>query len=214
MLTRRSANPVYTMDASHIFRAPLDGSSNGFSLESVNYQSYWMQVQPNGWLTYVPVQGIIGNASVRATATFELVAQAGGGYAIISHHPSFYGQPIAATSNLAGRTCGTTSQYGQSVNITYGPPASAFGWSLVAAIASANQYVSQYGAPYQSENIVIESLAMRGSYVQVQGNAASGPLVAAPPNQLTGYAFPNPAYGLQVRVCVCVCVLHVVDCMG
>lgn len=180
-------NTVYTMDATHLQRMGLDGTSGSVSFQSDNYQNHWLQVQANGWLTFIDSPTVFATNASRAAATFSLSVQRNGNVQLLSHHPSFYGWAVSWTTNINGRTCGTTSAYGPSVNVTKQSAANAVSpsaWTFVPPLASYNQYSTQAvegTVPFQSERVVIESIAYAGKYVMVSGGGTSGSLIVDVP---------------------------------
>ena len=123
----------------------------------------------------------------RAAATFTLSVQPNGNVQLLSHHPSYFGWAVSTTSNIDGRSCNPANSSAvnvtrQSVPTGYAPTA----WTYQPSLSSSNQYDYQAvenpnTAPYQSERIVIESLAARGQYVMVSGGGTTGGLIAAAP---------------------------------
>ena len=206
-------NPVSTMDATHLLRVGLDGTSNGISFESVNYQNHWMQVQSNGWLVYTTSSTVFANQGNRSAATFTLEVQANGNVRLLSHHPLYNGWAVGYSTN-ANTVC-STATYGPAINVSLQTTPTGLAptaWTPTASTASFSIYsvnAVEYAntAPYQSERVVIESLGNQGKYVMISGGTTTGSLVvAAPtlssfyiPTQVAGPDMLAPSYSFLLR---------------
>lgn len=206
-----TGNQVSTMDATHIQRVGLDGTSGSVSFESDNYQAHWLQVQPDGWLSYTASATVFATQASRAAATFTLSVQPNGNVQLLSHHFNFSGWAVSTTSNINGRTCNPANS--AAVNVTQQSAPTGFAptaWTYQPSLSSANQYAVQAvenpnTAPYQSERIVIESIAAHGQYVMTSGGGTTGALIAAAPQpsawalQAGGFMLAPTAYSWGLR---------------
>ena len=158
-------------DATLALRLGMDGTPNSFSIQSVNYPTYFMTVQSDSYMQYSnaisPLTGS-GTMAQKQAATFSFINNPDGSFNMSTHNPGMAGFTLGVgTANAHG--CNMNSM---NIRAMANPYYVLSTWLLNAngPLAAGSSYATLYTSP----NVLLETLITGVS----GGNYAYGGCVA------------------------------------